>query len=359
MSRLIDVSLGKRSYQVAIDTPADFQAVLQQIASKGYSAYHVVTNTTLQTVGAIYLAAVQRELNATQTILPDGEKHKTLQSWQNILDDILQQTYDRRLCLIALGGGVVGDITGFAAASFLRGVAFVQIPTTLLAMVDSSVGGKTGVNHACGKNLIGAFHQPDAVYIHTPLLQTLPQREFISGYAEVFKCAFFGGEQMLEFIEDNHEAICARKQEAVLEAIARAVSIKASIVSEDEREAGARALLNYGHTFGHALEKVSGYGPVLHGEAVFWGMHCALSLAAKLQLIDSTVQQRYANLLARSLRPAIDPGYRTDKLVEAMFSDKKTRSGKLRLVLPVALARAAVIEDVDPDLVAWAIDQNR
>jgi 3-dehydroquinate synthase len=233
----------------------------------------------------------------------------------------------------------------------MRGIDYVQVPTTLLAMVDSSVGGKTAVNHPMGKNLIGAFHQPRLVWIETRFLSSLPDREFFAGYAEVFKYAFIGGPEMFEFIERTHEDLMAKGREALNEAIHRSVLIKAGIVSEDERESGKRALLNFGHTFAHALENHYNYIGILHGEAVHWGMICALNLARRLEMIPAAMERRFESIGGKMLRPSLPSHPKPEELYPAMFSDKKVRGGALRLILPTTPGVAVVREGVPEEAI--------
>jgi 3-dehydroquinate synthase len=260
------------------------------------------------------------------------------------------------MVVCALGGGVVGDITGFAASAFLRGVSYVQIPTTLLAMVDSSVGGKTGVNHTLGKNLIGAFHQPSFVWLDTAFLDTLPTREFMAGYAELFKYAFIGGQDMFDFVSQQHDAMIAKNKNTLLEGIKRSVAIKARIVEADEHEVtGLRAQLNFGHTFAHAIERFYNYEHVLHGEAVLFGIRCACDLGTRLATIHSDAAPSYRALLEKCPEVALPEGAAprpdAESLYNAMFTDKKMVGGKLAFVLPTKPGNAKLFRDVPKDVV--------
>jgi 3-dehydroquinate synthase len=279
-------------------------------------------------------------------VIPDGERHKTTDTWRGILDTLLEARLDRHSVVIAFGGGVVGDITGFAAAAFLRGVDYVQVPTTLLAMVDSSVGGKTGVNHPCGKNLIGAFHQPCMVWVDLAYLDTLPRREFIAGYAELFKNAFIGGPDMFAFVRETHQDLIAAKPDALAEGVERSIRIKAGVVQEDEHESGRRALLNFGHTFAHALEQTFHYEGILHGEAVLWGMACACDLGKRIGTVPPAARAEMDELIGRMPLPALEGVSDAETLYEAMFSDKKARGGTLRFVLPAEPGVSVVRADV-------------
>jgi 3-dehydroquinate synthase len=271
-------------------------------------------------------------------VFPSGETQKTIDTWKRILDFLVIYHLDRRSVLIALGGGVVGDIAGFAAACFMRGIDYVQIPTTLLAMVDSSVGGKTAVDHPLGKNLVGAFHQPSAVWIDADFLKTLPRREFVAGCAEAFKYAFIGGRGMFSFIMDNRDAILRAEPAPLLECVGRSVRIKADIVGRDEREgeSGLRALLNFGHTFAHALEKFYGFEGLLHGEAVLLGMVCAVELAKECGALGREYWADFDNILDGLPLPALPGAPDIEKIYAAMFFDKKAEEGVLRFILPVA-----------------------
>ena len=292
----------------------------------------------------------------TEVVLPAGEAHKHMSSVQRILDASLEDRHERQSLFIALGGGVVGDMTGFAAACFLRGVDFVQVPTTLLAQVDSSVGGKTGVNHAMGKNLVGAFHQPTQVLIDLDTLQTLPEREFAAGLAEVIKYGLIRDAEFFEWLIGHVGELKARDSGALAYAIERSCRIKAAVVAEDEREGGVRAHLNFGHTFGHAIERIQGYGEWLHGEAVAAGMVIASRLSASRGMLGaSAVEQLIAFNETLGLPTSLPAGISTAQLLSAMGSDKKVAAGKVRYILLSALGEAIVTEHVTEDDVARVI----
>ena len=260
---------------------------------------------------------------------------------------LLLSGLDRSGAVISFGGGVVGDISGFAAAAFLRGVDYIQVPTTLLAMVDSSVGGKTGVDHPSGKNRIGAFHQPRMVWIDTKYLDTLPDREYIAGYAEVFKYAFIGGAEMFSFINEHHDKILSRDAAALQRAIELCVRIKASVVGDDEFErSGHRALLNFGHTFAHALESYYSYEKVLHGEAVLWGIACACDLGNRIGAIPSKSRDRYDRLIQKLPRIALPSRPEPEKLIACMRTDKKVSSGKIKFVVPSQPGTSILRDDI-------------
>lgn len=313
---------------------------------RGREAF-VVTN---ETVGPLWLEPVLAALGDARTdslVLPDGERHKTLATLERILDALLERRHSRRTTLVALGGGVIGDMTGFAAACYQRGVDFLQLPTTLLAQVDSSVGGKTAVNHPRGKNMIGAFHQPRRVVIDTDVLATLPDREFAAGLAEVIKYGFIRDPDFLAWLEASLDALLARDADALAHAIRRSCEIKAEVVAEDERESGVRAILNFGHTFGHAIETHTRYETWLHGEAVAAGMVLAADFSHRLGSLSADDVQRVRELLARAGLPVAPPAdLAVDRFVELMGVDKKVVDGRLRLVTLSALGRATILDEV-------------
>jgi 3-dehydroquinate synthase len=274
--------------------------------------------------------------------LPDGESFKTWATLQTIFDHLLKAGCDRKTVVFALGGGVVGDMAGFAAACYMRGVPYVQVPTTLLAQVDSSVGGKTAINHPLGKNMIGAFYQPERVICDLDTLQTLPSRELAAGLAETIKYGPIADADFLQWIEDHLEGLLGREPEALSHAVRRACEIKAWVVEQDEREGGLRAILNFGHTFGHAIEAGLGYGQWLHGEAVACGMLMASALSERLGLMPRSFVDRMERLLVRAALPVRAPAIGVDRFVELMQVDKKAEAGQLRFVVIEALGRAAV-----------------
>ena len=320
----------------------------------------IVTNDN---VARHYLAPLTAAL-ADKTVitvhLPDGEAHKNLASYAQILDALVTARYDRDSLIIALGGGITGDIAGFAAASYQRGIACLQIPTTLLAQVDSSVGGKTGVNHPQGKNLIGAFHQPQAVLIDTATLATLPPREFAAGIAEVIKYGLINSADFFTWLEDNRAAIAAHEPATLQTMIARCCAAKAAIVAADERESGQRALLNFGHTFGHALEALTAYQRWKHGECVAMGSVIACRLAARLGRISEADADRAAALFAAFGLPTTVPAdISTDAIRDKMQLDKKTRGGQLRLVLPQRFCDSGIDRDISEADITAAIAASR
>jgi 3-dehydroquinate synthase len=277
--------------------------------------------------------------------LPDGEQHKTLDSFARIVDALVAERMNRDAAAVALGGGVIGDMVGFAAACYQRGIDYVQVPTTLLAQVDSSVGGKTGVNHPGGKNMIGAFHQPRCVIADTSTLQTLAAREYRAGLAEVVKYGFIRDAAFMQWIETNADGLIAREDAAVMYAVRRSCEIKAEVVAQDEREQGLRAILNFGHTFGHAIETAAGYGSWLHGEAVAAGMAMAVDMSARLGWLPPPARDRAMRLLERLGLPVAPPRIGAQRGRELMGMDKKVLGGRIRLVLLRELGRAAVVDD--------------
>ncbi len=342
----LHVELGERSYPVYIgrDLLADPDLLASHIPG---SQVVIVSNDT---VAPLYMDRVRTALGSgrrvTEVLLPDGEQYKTLATLGDIFDQVMAAGHNRSTTFIALGGGVVGDVTGFAAACYQRGVNFIQLPTTLLAQVDSSVGGKTAVNHPLGKNMIGAFYQPSAVLIDTNTLQTLPAREFAAGLAEVIKYGLICDEPFYRWLQESMPKLVAREEAALAEAIERSCSSKAQVVSVDEREGGIRAILNLGHTFGHAIETNQGYGHWLHGEAVAAGMVLAMELSVRRGWIDPAELAGLGALLRVAglpLQPPadMDPG----AFLELMARDKKVVDGRLRLVLLEAVGRACIVDD--------------
>jgi 3-dehydroquinate synthase len=313
----------------------------------------VVTNPV---VAPLYLHAVKRATGArSEVIVADGEQAKSWQGLEQVVDALLAARIGRDGLVVALGGGVIGDLAGFAAAVYQRGVAFVQVPTTLLAQVDSSVGGKTAINHARGKNMIGAFHQPRAVISDVATLDTLPERELRAGIAEVIKHGLALDAAFFEWLEGNIERLLNKDQEALVHAVRRSCELKARIVAADERESGARALLNFGHTFGHAIEAGTGYGAWLHGEAVSAGMVMAAELSQLMGDLKKNEVERVRKLLRRAGLPVAGPALAPERLMELMALDKKAAKGRTRFVVLEAIGRAALRADVDDAAVRRAI----
>lgn len=351
----LDVSLAERSYPIYID-----RGLLGQDLIRGHVRGNQVMVVTNETIGPLYLDAVTRGLGDLQCdtlILPDGEQHKTLATLERIFDALMAHRHSRTTTLVALGGGVIGDMVGFAAACYQRGVDFIQVPTTLLAQVDSSVGGKTAVNHPRGKNMIGAFHQPRAVVIDTAVLDTLPEREFAAGMAEVIKYGLIRDPEFFQWLLDNQAALAARDTAPVAEAILRSCRNKAEVVAADETEQGNRALLNLGHTFGHAMETFTGYRDWLHGEAVSAGMVMAARMSLELGWLKQADLDRVSDSLAAWKLPVTAPeGMARADFSELMALDKKVQNGRLRLVLLNQIGDALVTGEYDPNALTRTLE---
>jgi shikimate kinase / 3-dehydroquinate synthase len=330
----LEVALGERSYPIDIgqDLLSDKSIVAKHVAGKRAV---IVTNTV---VAPLYLNRVKEALEAAgkqviSIVLPDGEQEKSWESLMKVFDVLLAEKCDRQTTLVALGGGVIGDLTGYAAASYMRGVPFIQVPTTLLAQVDSSVGGKTGINHPLGKNMIGAFYQPQCVIADTSTLTTLPQRELSAGLAEVIKHGAITPGGFFEWIEKNIEKLLVKDPQALAYVIQRSCEIKADVVRQDEREGGLRAILNFGHTFGHAIEAGLGYGEWLHGEAVGCGMVMAADLSCRMGFIDEVTRNRVKALVKAAGLPILAPDLGVKRWIELMEVDKKAAGGEVMFIL--------------------------
>ncbi len=343
----LQVDLADRSYPICIGENLISNSAL--IAN--YISGRQVCIVTNETVGPLYSNLLEKSLSAyqlDQVILPDGEAFKTLDVWATIFDKLLSARHNRSTTIIALGGGVVGDMAGFAAASYQRGVDFIQIPTTLLSMVDSSVGGKTGVNHPLGKNMIGAFYQPRLVLADIGLLKTLPQREISAGIAEIVKYGLISDYEFFVWLENNMDALIQGDVDALSYAVKRSCENKAFVVGNDERESGLRAILNLGHTFGHAIETAQGYGNWLHGEAVAAGMVMAADLSCRRGKISQQDLQRIVNLLERARLPVKAPANMdAETFLSLMGVDKKVLDGRLRLVLLEKMGQAEITSEID------------
>ena len=342
------IALGERSYGIEvgeglIDDPGRYRP---------YLAGPKVAIVTSEVIAPFYLTRVTKALQAAdaqvvEVILPDGEQHKTWPTLNRVFDALLSARCDRQTTVVALGGGVVGDIAGFAAAVYQRGVPFIQVPTTLLAQVDSSVGGKTAVNHPLGKNMIGAFHQPQAVIADVTTLATLPMRELRAGLAEVIKHGLIQDASFVDWLEANIDRLLARDTEALTHAVVRSCEIKAKVVAVDERETGLRAILNFGHTFGHAIESGLGYGQWVHGEAVAAGMVMAADLSARLGMIPAGDAERVRTLIARAGLPVAGPAaLGAGRYLDLMAVDKKAARGRMRFVVLERIGSAAVHGEV-------------
>jgi 3-dehydroquinate synthase len=349
----LHVSLGERSYPIYIGRSllADADLLRRHVSGRQVA---IVSN---ETVAPLYAGRVRAALESggqldkiTEIVLPDGEQYKTLETLGHIYDRLLAEGHNRSTTIIAVGGGVVGDVAGFAAASYQRGVNFLQVPTTLLSQVDSSVGGKTAVNHALGKNMIGAFYQPSAVLIDIDSLHSLPPRELSAGLAEVIKYGLIGDEPFYRWLHDHISQLRALEEGPLAEAIERSCSNKARVVAEDEREAGLRALLNFGHTFGHAIETAQGYGVWLHGEAVGAGMALATRLSVEHCGLAAEEVAPLLELLSAAGLPTQGPtDMNADQYLELMQRDKKVLDSRLRLILLDQIGAARVVDDVSPE----------
>lgn len=354
------IDLGERSYEILVQGDS-LRMLCDHPALPASGQALVVTNLT---VGPLYSAqlidALKHRYPVVHTLeLPDGEEHKNWQTLNLIFDALLRHGCDRKTVLFALGGGVVGDMTGFASACYMRGVPFVQVPTTLLAQVDSSVGGKTGINHPLGKNMIGAFYQPRLVVCDLATLDTLPERELSAGLAEVIKYGPIADMEFMAWQEASMDALRARDRTALAHAVRRSCEIKAWVVGQDERESGLRAILNFGHTFGHAIEAGMGYGVWLHGEAVGAGMVMAAELSLRMGLVDEKFVLRLRNLIQRAglpvKAPVLDPSDNAGRYLELMRVDKKAESGEIRFVLIDGPGKA-VVRSAPDALVREVID---
>lgn len=356
--KILNVDLGERSYPIYIGENLLSKPELISPHIHGRQVL-IVSNVT---VGPLYLDKVRSALGefSVQSLeLPDGEQYKDLKTLNLIYDKLLSERFDRQCTLVALGGGVVGDITGFAAATYQRGVHFVQIPTTLLAQVDSSVGGKTGVNHALGKNMIGAFYQPHCVIADTGTLNTLDDRQLSAGIAEVIKYGLIGDPDFYLWLEKNMSALLHRDSSALAYAIERSCENKAQVVAADEKESGVRALLNLGHSFGHAIEAAMGYGRWLHGEAVATGMLMAADLSRRCGWLSQAEVQRLENLLLKARLPVRAPQAMTaEQFLEFMAVDKKVKQGRINLVLLKSIGNAIVSGDYDTNLLQATLSQH-
>lgn len=347
--RSLQVELGDRSYPIYIGENLLQDTALYAKHVQGHLSI-IVSNPT---IAALYADPVEQSLRAigqqvVRIILPDGEAHKNWETLQMIFDGLMKAGADRKSTIFALGGGVVGDMAGFAAASFMRGIAFVQIPTTLLSQVDSSVGGKTGINHPLGKNMIGAFHQPVAVIADLLTLKSLPPTELAAGLAEVVKHGAIADAEFLDWIEAHISDLNACHTLAMEHAVFRSCEIKSAVVAADEKETGIRAHLNFGHTFGHAIEAGMGYGQWLHGEAVACGMVIAAELSKELSFISTDDVHRLTNIIQALHLPVTPPSWPVDKYMGFMSHDKKAESGTIKYIVLQALGKASVLKVPDP-----------
>jgi 3-dehydroquinate synthase len=342
----LDVDLGDRAYPIFVGASllGDSTRFVPYIGGR---QVFVVTSETVAPLYLDQLRSTLSEFDLDVCIIADGERHKTLETYLQVIDELMARRHNRTTTLVALGGGVVGDITGFVAATYQRGVAFLQVPTTLLAQVDSSVGGKTGVNHPAGKNMIGAFHQPRCVVADTSVLGSLPRREYLAGLAEVIKYGVIRDAEFFAWLEANLSALIDQQDAALVHAIGRSCAIKAEVVQADERETGERALLNFGHSFGHALEALTDYETYLHGEAVAIGMVMAADLSARVGWMSDTDAGRIRDLIAAAGLPVqVKTDISVEPMLKAMGMDKKVVDGQLRLVLSRGIGTAEVTDEV-------------
>lgn len=355
--KTLNVDLASRSYPIYIGTNLLEQPALFEPHLKSSSTVFIVSNTTVAPLYAKTLMNTLSQLGKTVRLLelPDGESFKDWQHLQLIFDELLAHGADRQSMIIALGGGVVGDMAGFGAASFMRGIRFIQVPTSLLAQVDSSVGGKTGINHPLGKNMIGAFHQPVAVIADLNTLRTLPPRELSAGLAEVIKHGAIADADFLDWIEANTSALLACDTDAMAHSVLRSCEIKSAVVSADEREGGIRATLNFGHTFGHAIESGLGYGEWLHGEAVGCGMVMAADLSTRLGHISKADAQRLKRIIASMHLPIAPPKLGSQRFMELMQVDKKTEGGQIRYITLGSIGAARIQQVPDATVIETLI----
>lgn len=360
MLKTLTVSLNERSYPITIG-----ENTLNAFEHFQLKAGQRVLITTNDTIAPLYLSALTTMLenngvNVDHVIVADGEKYKTMETWNTILSTLLKNNHNRNTILVALGGGVIGDVSGFAAACYQRGIKFIQVPTTLLSQVDSSVGGKTAINHPLGKNMIGAFYQPQSVVIDLNCLKTLPPRELSAGLAEVIKYGIIMDAEFFNWLENNIEQLLALEPEAMSYCIYHCCKLKAQVVAADETEQDMRAILNLGHTYGHAIEAELGYGNWLHGEAVAVGMVMAAEAAKLLGHFSDHDIIRIKNLLLKAKLPITKPAQMpANAYIPHMLRDKKVLSGKLRLVLPTKIGHVDVVDDVSQDIVLESIELTR
>ena len=353
------VELGERRYPIFIGSDLDPKALLEPYI-QGRQVMIVSNETVAPLYLARYVVAIEALGKTVATcILPDGEKYKNIEHLNLIFDALLASGFNRDCTVLALGGGVIGDMAGFASACFQRGVYFIQVPTTLLSQVDSSVGGKTGINHPLGKNMIGAFQQPQVVLADMSQLKTLPSRELSAGLAEVIKYALLGDADFLAWLEQHMDALVQGDEATLAEAVYRSCAHKARIVAKDEKEQGERALLNLGHTFGHAIESYLGYGEWLHGEAVATGMVMAADLSQRMGWISAEDLTRTKNIIQRANLPIVCPQIPLDDFLAYMAHDKKVLNGQLRLVLMQAVGQAIITKTFDVELMKQAILANQ
>jgi 3-dehydroquinate synthase len=356
----ITVQLGERSYSILIGSGI-LDRVGADLNTLGLgSRISVVTNSVVRPLYGDRVVESLEESGYRVEVLevPDGEVHKSLASAQRLYDELVDFDMDRTSTILALGGGVIGDLAGFVAATYMRGIHFINLPTTLLAQVDSAVGGKTGVDHSKGKNLIGAFYQPGLVLCDLDVLRTLPEKELLAGMAEVVKYGIILDAGFFSFVETHVQEIMELKADAMTEVVRSSCAAKAAIVEEDERESGRRAILNFGHTLGHAVESLTGYDTYIHGEAVAMGMVASARIALAMKLCDEEVVDRLEKLLKKIGLPTELPNLDPETMIRILSHDKKVKDGKVRFVLPEKIGKVVIRDDVDPDIIRRILENN-
>ncbi|MCL4458101.1 MAG: 3-dehydroquinate synthase [Nitrospirae bacterium] len=358
----VRVELGERSYDIVIDS-GTLSGIGERMKEFRFSPKTAVISnpTVFGLYGDIVTASLKNAgFECFSVIIPDGEGYKNYEQTYYILTELLKNRLDRNSCVIALGGGVIGDITGFAASIYMRGIHFIQVPTTLLSQVDSSVGGKTGVNHELGKNMIGTFYQPKLVWIDIDTIKTLPKREFLCGIAEIIKYGVIWDGELFEFLAHNRASILTLDAERLTHIIKRSCEIKAYVVSKDERESGLRAILNYGHTVGHAVETETGYSKFLHGEAVAIGMHIEARLSEIMGFIDKKqVSEIKALIDAYGLPSELPAGMNADNLISHMRLDKKTEAGEMKFILPEKIGKVRIQKGINIEDITKALSKGQ
>ncbi|NVJ58968.1 MAG: 3-dehydroquinate synthase [Gammaproteobacteria bacterium] len=355
---MITVTVETDAQQYPIFIGSDVLSLSEQIKSYISSdQVLIVSNQPISDLHLNKLLSSLREFKVITHFIPDGEKYKSLETFTGVIETLLKNNFRRNATIIAFGGGVVGDLAGFVASCYQRGIPFIQVPTTLLAMVDSSVGGKTAVNHKYAKNMIGAFYQPEVVFVDINLLATLSDEQFSAGMAEVIKYGLIYDFSLFEFIEDNAESILNKEPEALKFLISQCCQIKAKVVSQDEKETGIRAILNLGHTFGHALEKLGDYHTYLHGEAVAIGMLMAFELSVRLKKIERNYLQRVSNILRQFHLPtSVEKNWQSENIFNLMLLDKKNTSEKITLIIPNDFGKVEICASVDKNDIIYAIE---
>ncbi len=356
----VRVNLGERSYDIVIDSGI-LSNIGEALKGFGFSKVAVISNPTVFNLyGDVVINSIKNaKFETLHVIIPDGEEYKNFNETYNILTELLKNRLDRKSCLIALGGGVIGDITGFVASIYMRGIDFIQVPTTLLSQVDSSVGGKTGVNHELGKNMIGTFYQPRLVWIDIDTLRTLPKRQILCGIAEIIKYGVIWDEEFFGFLENNRKSILMLDAECLTNIIRRSCEIKAEVVSKDERESGLRAILNYGHTIGHAIETETGYSRFLHGEAVAIGMNMEAGISEIMGLLSKKDYFKIKAVIdSYGLPSELPDDLNVDKLISHMKLDKKVEAGEMKFILPERIGSVRIQKGIAIEIIKEAIGRR-